>query len=734
MKVFQRFILLVCMLILFSGCTQKAEMTVKNPNSNNHNSFIENSELGDDNLFYEYDYKKMDAKKIEKVKSVGVPYDAKWIQNKYLNIDQKVICLSTYCKQDTNFYVMTDDLWETDPLRVDLLDWFPEGGIIMSMTGMEENAIVLGIANDLSDANGEYQKYDAFCMNKSGELMWSVDLTGIIRREGIWEDAFHTGSILDSDMNNLFIASNEKLYVLDNDGELVMKYSVSIQGDVFLWDSFHMEDKQIVFSCAGQNQSELFCIDVNENKVKTMQNANYSGIRKYYGMWKDEVYYVSNGKMIRWNVVTGKNEIVTDLKMSGIEEVPGALMFLNEQISVYGKDKNGECIIVFGQNEPKIERGITIANINDSKNDLLRSGIAMMNREITDVDITYVERISEDERNRVLVEVSNGEGPDMLLVSREDFILLQSKHFIMEMSDYLDSDITDQLLPGARELGTIKDGLYGLPYDISCVYTMVTSRQTWDKDTWSLEDVTGLVNEKKDLWGIFLDCFGIDSYYKNTYLSIEYYVSEIATDKNFNYDKIKNMINDIKQKTKERTVEEECQLVREKKYLACQELVAGLFTYCALYKKVGPDMKVIGYPREDGTGNHLNTTDGILVINQACADKSEIKEIISYLFGLESQLNVGMSKDKISVRLDIPYLCLRKNGKQTITIDGKDMDMELFLEEYVEFLRGAEVVPFYPKEVRDIILEEADGFYHSDISIDQTMDVIKNRINLFLQE
>ena len=733
MKYIQRLILLVCMLILFSGCTQKEEMTVKNPNSNNHNSFIENSELGDDNLFYEYDYKKMDSKKIEKVKSVGVPYDAKWIQNKYLNIDQKVICLSTYCKQDINFYVMTDDLWETDPLRVDLLDWFPEGGIIMSMTGMEENAIVLGIANDLSDANGEYQKYDAFCMNKSGELMWSVDLTGIIRREGIWEDAFHTGSILDSDMNNLFIASNEKLYVLDNGGELVMKYSVSIQGDVFLWDSFHMEDKQIVFSCAGQNQSELFCIDVNENKVKTMQNANYSGIRKYYGMWKDEVYYVSNGKMIRWNVVTGKNEIVTDLKMSGIEEVPGALMFLNEQISVYGKDKNGECIIVFGQNEPKIERGITIANINQ-KNDLLRSGIAMMNREITDVDITYVERISEDERNRVLVEVSNGEGPDMLLVSREDFILLQSKHFITEMSDYLDSDITDQLLPGARELGTIKDGLYGLPYDINGVQTMVTNRQIWEKDKWSLEDVSKLVNDKTDLWGIFLDYFGTDSYYNNTHMHVRYYAQEIVDDKNFNFDKIKNAISDIKKKTNEKTVEDPFRMVHENKYLACQALVTNLHTYCTLYKRGGKDMKTVGYPRKDGTGNWLSATDGILVINQACAEKSEIKEIISYLFGLESQLNVGMSKVKISIRLDIPSLCLMKNGESSITIDGKEVNEEMFLEDYLEFLKGAEVEPLYPKEVMDIILEEADGFYHSDISIDQTMDVIKNRINLFLQE
>ena len=126
---------------------------------------------------------------------------------------------------------------------------------------------------------------------------------------------------------------------------------------------------------------------------------------------------------------------------------------------------------------------------------------------------------------------------------------------------------------------------------------------------------------------------------------------------------------------------------------------------------------LVGYPNYGGCGNYISTVDGgILVINQAAKDKPEVRRLLEYLFGEKCQSEIEKG---IGVRKDI--------------IIAATDEEEPYLKEYEAFLDSA--VPDQSSEVIfDIIMEEADAFFQSDKSIDQVIDIIQRRVNLYLDE
>ena len=61
-------------------------------------------------------------------------------------------------------------------------------------------------------------------------------------------------------------------------------------------------------------------------------------------------------------------------------------------------------------------------------------------------------------------------------------------------------------------------------------------------------------------------------------------------------------------------------------------------------------------------------------------------------------------------------------------------DGSSYLDEYVEFIRNAVPSPVHSDELFDIVMEEADSYFLSDKNLDETIRVIQQRVQLYLDE
>ena len=131
----------------------------------------------------------------------------------------------------------------------------------------------------------------------------------------------------------------------------------------------------------------------------------------------------------------------------------------------------------------------------------------------------------------------------------------------------------------------------------------------------------------------------------------------------------------------------------------------------------------------------------MLVVNQNAMAKEGIKELVNDLLSIESQRFVGYS---ISVREDIPESALVYDEKSKLYIwtspDNKGFTMPAkadgssCLEEYVELLKSAQPMGLDSSELFEIVIEEANGYFYSDKDVDEVIDIIQRRVQLYLDE
>ena len=121
--------------------------------------------------------------------------------------------------------------------------------------------------------------------------------------------------------------------------------------------------------------------------------------------------------------------------------------------------------------------------------------------------------------------------------------------------------------------------------------------------------------------------------------------------------------------------------------------------------------------------------------------KEGVKELVNDLLSLESQKYVGYA---ISVRTDIPesQLVYDAAGKNYIWTSPDNNGFQLSagadgtsgVEEYVEFLKSAAPATFDSDEIFDMVMEEADSYFNSDKDVDQVIDIIQRRVQVYLDE
>lgn len=709
-----------------------------------------------ESFLYTVDYEKIEYTMPEN--AIGADHIQVTCDGVYYVLDQFYTGRETVC----SFRKISIEEESPEPIMLTPDMWGIPDGHILGMDVVNPGQCVFWVASDYAKVkNGkqEAQHYYIVYTDSLGNQQESTDIIETLQEQGIWESAniTYVGTQICCDAQGnlyLFDQNSHVIYLLDREGRLITSYSDPAGEEGYFIQGIHTSSGEVFFACGSWDEREFIWLDPETGAVKRLADTvtEFREVLKWYGLYGDVIYYATRNQLIGWKISTGEKTVLVDLVDNAIASATDtSLLVQGENIKLLSTEVDKRYVLTFSTEEPVIAADITFVNIC-SESSGLAGRVAGFSREYPLYAISYQDM---GDRERVLAEVMNGSGPDILYVTREDMENLQANGALGDLGQMLSQETLDILLPGVLKMGTYDDKLMGLP---TSVYfrSMMTSKLYWQEEFWTIEDVLSILKEKEELKGIFTDFFGQDQYFYNLYyllgMDIEHSPFIVDWKGRFDSPEFKEVLSWVKKKTNNKDgfdysgtiVQNASQVLRDGDYLGVEVQIYDMHSFGSYYVGMGEDFQLVGYPTETGKGSYMwPNNNGMIIVNQNAVGKEGIKELLEYLFSLESQQYLT-GNDGISIRLDIPESQLRyyEDSRQYFWINpGGDMvllpgkkDKSSYLDEYVDFIRNAVPYPVHSDELFNIVMEEADSYFSSNKNLDEVAQIIQNKVQLYLDE
>ncbi len=361
--------------------------------------------------------------------------------------------------------------------------------------------------------------------------------------------------------------------------------------------------------------------------------------------------------------------------------------------------------------------------------------------------------------NRLLADISQGKGPDLLILSRRTLEIFQDNGALAELSGALPEETEGQIFDSVLRQGRIGDGLYGVAWEAR-VDTLLVPETVWQGETWRVEDVLSLLEERRAQG---------DPY--DRWLSISYSLTaeQMLYDLGFkgieNTEERVSALVDMEQgKCFFDTPEfvrllENCKEYGEtsgsREYMNWEEQLAevgsgralalpcygNLMGFSHAMAACEDGYRCVGYPTESGSGSYVSCSR-LMAVNAATEHYDIAVGFIEEMLSEEVQKErFGIS----SVRRDIltenvvehptfsetPLFMIGEGAYAPL--EGK-ADGSSWVREYVELLEKGGSWSWEISEIEQIVREEASAYFDGDKSAEDVAGAIQSRVSLYLDE
>lgn len=484
--------------------------------------------------------------------------------------------------------------------------------------------------------------------------------------------------------------------------------------------------------------------------------ASYPDIFQMYGMLGNDIYYGSQdsgtNRIVKWNVINGRRELVLDLQEAGLGIDYDILLALRENqtpvlyLSRYKEGQRKEWLTALQEQKPAETEAVRVSNLvlAGESQDLVEACALTASMENPAFSYEYENASEEESRARVLAELTQGKGPDLLLVSFEDMYMLEEKGVLLDIRELLSEELLEELLPGALEIGTMDGKLWGIPPTVTAD-TLVAGADVWPQDTWRLEDIIGLMDEGKLTCAIrYLPSIAMGKYMEPA-LTVLVLVRNSLADSflidwenrkcHFDDERFIRLLELCSTDLSGASVNTEVWLNEGKDVL--QGSFYNMAELLKFYEHIGTENgRTIGYPTGNAGGSYLTADGGVLAVS-AGADPEEAAYFLETLLGREIQSKTQAWS--MSVRRPVPeYYITEESGKLLYKTSGREMPVfadgdNPFLQAEA-FLESCAAAPFGYSQIKSILIEEIRAMYAENKSPRATAELINNRVQLYLDE
>ena len=703
--------------------------------------------------------------------------DYNYVNSEYLGCYQDKIYLLTFCADtewiegedgsfilnytDTKYYVNTYDLNTKEKECGEITFDFPRiGGTV---TG---NGELLFFNEVLGEETVEH--YYAVYMDLSGTMRTMVDLYPAMQEFGLKLETNVLVNCVDYDSRGyLYVMDPKKacLGVIDETGALVGTMEPSLERVESVSCTMRTRDGIAIFEATGikgtNKVTTLFWYDEEKSDISILGDIGFGGetvVSRYMGQY-EEIYYCSvRGNLVRWNWRTGVREKIFSCSANGIStSFSGKYCVTNEDGQLFLLDLNEDTAQLYGfsEREPDYQSNIKIADIsNIQKDEFIQSCAAVFSRKNPLYHVEY----ELTERDRIINEIVAGKGPELLIVNREDMAILYEKGALSDLSDVLSKETQEQIFNCVIEAGQIDGNLIGLA-DSAGGRTLFVSRDVWQKDSWSVEEFVDLAESMEgELEHIIV---GTNPNVETREMTL-YYIAlkDLENSPFIDWEKGKcyfdgplfRRVIDLcmrygSQDGLSYTTSEDIsaygpaalQEIKDGRALAyVDDMGLGDFAFYSLtLANLGEDFHSVGFPTGARSGSFCDI-NSFLVVNAKAENLDTIYDFLRYCYDRDAQRTNRANVRKDVIREFVVYdsrtdRWMYDSGSMNTIVNSKP-DGTSWLEEYLECMDNSVPTPVGSGDVLRIINEEMDYYFNGARDLDQTIEVIQRRVQLYLDE
>ena len=611
------------------------------------------------------------------------------------------------------------------------------------------------------------EHYYAVYMDFSGNVRTRLDLYPAMQEFGMeLKPGIRVDCACYDDRGYLYVIDQKKprVGVIDETGALVSTMELTLERAEIISRSMKTGDGAVIFETKGIKGTEkvttLFWYDDKKGEISILGDIGSGGesaSRRYMGQY-EEIYYATGSSLVRWNWRTGIREKIFNFSENGINSnffwkycvttEDGQLILLDvseDTVQLYG----------FSETEPDYEGAIRIADILSLQGDgFIKSCAAGFSRRNPLYHVGY----ELADHDRIMNEIVSGEGPAILIVNREDMETLYEKGVLADISDVLPMETQEQIFGCVLEAGRIDDKLIGLG-DSASGWTLYVSGEVWQKDTWSLEEFVDLAESREgELEALIV---GQNPYYQTPFSTFNdialmdlenspfidwekgecYFDGELfrrvltlcvrygeQMDSNYNYMTDQDAFEDAA-----------VQKLKDGSALAYYGHGIGDFNWFSHEMAMfGDGFYSVGFPTGERSGAFCGI-DSFLVVNAKAENIDKVYDFLRYCYDYDTQRTNSANVRKDVMRAFVGYNTY--SGKWKYSVGGgtniileSKPNGDSWLEEYLECMDGCVPRPDKSWDVIRMIQEEVNYYFDGERDIEQTIDVLQRRVQLYLDE
>lgn len=550
-----------------------------------------------------------------------------------------------------------------------------------------------------------------------------------------------TGTIFAA-KNNLQKSTCE-IYVLSEDGEVVLEEILNnhIFYDYKLWKEG--ETTFVVGSPLGEDgKYTYYSFDKETNMlIPVCEHDKQYLYRSIFYTDSDNIVYAGNqGVFLLDSDMEISEECYLwenhDIRVSAVRDVT----LFDNKISVLYENESGNHYIILQPTDEYVDVKTIQFAVPQSGRSKYASAVYLFNSTHPSCRIEMVDTFDEAS---LITEITSGKGP--VLISSEVIDFASHANYWEPLDDVYDKlGIYDELNEAAVRLGSINGQLYGIVSDFA-IETMVTGCKNPE---WNYERFIDEINNVKGLLSIAgsgYDETSVATYIFDHGMDDSFYIDKETKEPLFDTDEFRTLMLLIKEKA----YKENGDTFEEKRVYDCKDLCNAILITkpetLILYKRLyGDDVKISGFPGNDGPVNFLHSMATITIRKNATKEEKEIafafaNTILSY--DAQISLTEGISSG-MSVRKDVfekRVAQVKKGSTAYIGIRGKmeiddTPDNEANKNKLDELIRNSVPGSFTNDEYKSILFDEFQSYFSGAITLDKLVDNLSSRIGIYIKE
>lgn len=642
----------------------------------------------------------------------------------------------------------------------------PENSFLLDMDMAGEQLAVF-----LFRSHGETDSPLSFCTlvfyHLEKGVQKTLDLLPALGEAGITEE---TEPILDSTKKSVLCDPNgccyliwdDRLIVVDDTGKLLCY--MGQEEESYLSYLCKTSIGFPIFTTRNKNDrtSSYWAFDPDAGEMRSLGKTPNMTLK--YGCMDTSgyLYYLNGDKIVRWNTLTGEQENIFDCQAHNICSNTAANKVMavreNGDLVIMDSITENRNIYVLSPVQPEKTRTLTLVSTCYG-NQLEQSAVALFSMKNPDVNIEFSSVESSGAsgweetqayKNKLINRIIAGDAPDMFIISAEDMQILYDKGALADLTDIIPPQTREQVFDCIWNAGTIDGRLIGLTNNMS-VSGILVSDEIWSRDTWTLEDILALAEAapKDTLKGLiplsglrplasdvlyWLALRNIDSSLVDRETGTCHFDSEIFR-RLLEYCKntpIPEPNSDLQNPAPARAV-------IDGEYLAYACTIYDFADFSYQMSLFPENYHWVGVPTRDRSGNLIYA--GIfLVVSKDTENMDLIKEFLPLLYDADLQCQLPwkcLRQDILRERVFVPDWDSSAHfdmGEGSYMILEAKPDGTSYAEDYITFLNSCVPSPVGDRTIETIVLEEVEPYFTGDKDIDKVIEIIQNRVQLYLDE